>query len=141
VRPCLRYLTPEDDQLLGDLAVRVAYSPGDVIVRAGSPFRTLLVLRRGTVRVRAEDEADDGAGCRLPAVDILGVCALLGEPNATMSIVAESEVQADALDLRLLDDIIATRPGFAARLFRGMAHVLHTRLARRSRRHGDSNAF
>jgi hypothetical protein len=63
-------------------------------------------------------------------VDLLGVGALLGEPTATVSVVAESEVQADALDLRLLEDVIATRPGFAARLFRGMAHVLHTRLGR-----------
>jgi CRP-like cAMP-binding protein len=130
VRPSLRYLTPEDDQLLGDLGTRLVYSPGDVIVRAGSPFRLLFVLRRGTVRAHFEDDDHADGGCRLPAVDLLGVGALLGEPTATMSVVAESEVQADALDLRLLEDVIATRPGFAARLFRGMAHVLHVRLGR-----------
>lgn len=130
VRSSLRYLTPEDDQLLGDVSTRLVYSPGDVIVRAGSPFRTLLVIRRGTVCVQPSEDGDDGAVCRLHAVDLLGIGALLGTPKATLDAVAESEVQADALDLRLLEDVIATRPGFAARLFRGLAHVLHVRLGR-----------
>jgi CRP-like cAMP-binding protein len=131
VRSSLRYLTPEDDQLLGDVSTRLAYSPGDVIVRAGSTFRTLLVVRRGSVSVHAGDDHEDDTVCRLEAVDLVGIGALLGTPTATMTVVAESEVQADALDLRLLEDVIASRPGFAARLFRGLAHVLHVRLGRR----------
>ena len=39
----LRYLTPEDDQLLGDVGTRLVYSEGDVLVREGAPMTALYV--------------------------------------------------------------------------------------------------
>jgi len=124
----LRYLTPEDDQLLGDVGTRLVYSAGDVLVRAGTPLGTLLVLRRGIVRIQTGDDPEIGPICRLPAVDLIGEGVLLGALTASLTAVAESEIQADVLDGRVLEEIIATRPGFAARLFRAMAHALHVRL-------------
>ena len=126
----LRYLTPEDDQLLGDVGTRLIYSPGDVLVRAGTPLGTLLVVRRGTVRIHVGDDPESEPICRLPAVDLIGEGVLLGAPTAPLTAIAESELQADVLDGRVLEEIIATRPGFAARLFRAVAHALHVRLTR-----------
>jgi CRP-like cAMP-binding protein len=131
VHATLRYLTFEDDQLLGDLATRLVYSPGDVLVRSGAPLRTLFVLRRGIVRIHAGDTgSDDDVLSRLSAVDLVGEAALLGESKASFTVVADSEVQADVLDVRLIQDVVAVRPGFAARFFRGISHLLHGRLAR-----------
>lgn len=132
--PTLRYLTPEDDQLLGDLGTRLVYSAGDVLVREGSPMTTLYVLRRGTLRLERRGRQDDDAVAWLGPTDVVGEGAVLGADEATLTVVAESEVHVDVLDRRVLGEIVATRPGFAARFFRGVAHALHERLGSLARR-------
>lgn len=133
--PTLRYLTPEDDRLLGDLATRLVYSAGDVLVREGTRATAVYVLRRGTVRLeRRGRHREDAALAWLGPADVVGEGAVLGEEDAALTAVAESEVHADVLDGRALGEIVATRPGFAARFFRGIAHALHERLGSVARR-------
>ena len=128
MRRSLRYLTPEDDQLLGDLGTRIVYSPGDVLTRSGAPITALYVLRRGTVHVDVPHGAADGVW--LAATDVLGEGVLVGADVAAVTIVAETEVHADVVDGRVLGEVLATRPGFASRLLRGVAHSLYERLLR-----------
>lgn len=130
----LRYLTPEDDQLLGDLGTRLVYSEGDVLVREGAPNTALYVLRRGTVRLERRGRLEDDALAWLGPTDVLGEGAVLGGEDAALTAVAESEVHVDLLDTRALGEMVATHPGFAARFFRGLAHALHERLGRFARR-------
>jgi CRP-like cAMP-binding protein len=130
VPPPPRYLSPEDDQLLGDLGTRLVYSPGDVIVREGVAIGALYVLRRGRSRLERRDEPDGDALGWLTAIDYVGEGALLGAPVAPFTVVAESEVHADMVDARVLGEVVATRYGFAARLYRSVAFKLHERLAR-----------
>jgi CRP-like cAMP-binding protein len=130
----LRFLTPEDDQLLGDLATRLVYSPGDVLVREGKAVDALYVLRRGTVRLERRGRHDEAALAWLGPTDVLGEAAVLGGEEAPLTAVAESEVHVDVLDSRVLGEAVATRPAFAARLFRGVAHALHERLGTFARR-------
>jgi CRP-like cAMP-binding protein len=124
----LRYLSPEDDQLLGDLGTRLVYSPGDVIVREGASTGALYVLRRGRIRLERRNELERDAIGWLTAVDYVGEGALLGAPVAPLTVVAESEVHADVLDGRVLGEVMATRYGFAARLYRSVASALHERV-------------
>ncbi len=126
----LRYLSPEDDQLLGDLGTRLVYSPGDVIVREGVATGALYVLRRGRVRLERRDDAERDAFGWLTAVDFVGGGALFGAPIAPFSVVAESEVHADMVDACVLGEVVATRYGFAARLYRSVAATLYERLVR-----------
>jgi CRP-like cAMP-binding protein len=129
----LRYLSPEDDQLLGDVAMRLVYSAGDVILREGTPSGALYVLRRGCTRLESREQPEPIAIGWLSAIDILGEGALLGSSVAPLTIVAESEVHADVVDARVLGELVATRYGFAARLYRSVAFALYERLVRLSR--------
>ena len=128
MRRSLRYLTPEDDQLLGDLGTRIIYSPGDVLIRGGAPITALYVLRRGTVRVDVPHGTAEGVW--LAATDVVGEDVLVGADAAALTIIAETEVHADVVDGRVLGEVLATRPGFTSRLLRGVAHSLYERLAR-----------
>lgn len=130
VPPSPRYLSPEDDQLLGDLGTRLVYSPGDVIVREGVATGALYVLRRGRIRLERRDDADRDAIGWLTAIDFVGEGALLGTPVTPFTVVAESEVHADMVDARVLGEVVATRYGFAARLYRSVAFTLYERLVR-----------
>lgn len=130
----LRYLTPEDDRLLGELGTRLVYSEGDVLVREGMPIDTLYVLRRGTVRLERRGRQEEAALAWLGPTDVFGEDAVLGGEEAALTAVAESEVHVDVLDTRVLGEIVAARPAFAARFFRGVAHALHARLGTLSRR-------
>jgi CRP-like cAMP-binding protein len=134
VQRTLRYLTPEDDQLLGEAGTRLVYSEGDVLVREGAPMTALYVLRRGIVRLERGGRQEDDALAWLGPNDVLGEGAVLGSDEAALTAVAESEVHVDVVDQRVLGEIVAAKPGFAARFFRGLAHALHERLGNVARR-------
>ncbi|MCW5891219.1 MAG: cyclic nucleotide-binding domain-containing protein [bacterium] len=120
--------------MLGDLGTRLVYSAGDVLVREGAPATSLYVLRRGTVRLERRGRQDEAALAWLGPADVVGEGAVLGAAEAALTAVAESEVHVDVLDTRVLGEVVATRPGFAARFFRGVAHALHERLGSVARR-------
>jgi CRP-like cAMP-binding protein len=126
----LRYLTAEDDQLLGELATRVVYSAGDVLLPDGQDVDVLFVVRRGTVRLdtRADDRPHTLAW--LSAPEVLGEGAFLGASATPFAVVADTEVHADMIGGRVLNETLSTRAAFAARLHRSIAFALQQRFLR-----------
>jgi CRP-like cAMP-binding protein len=110
--------------------MRLRYSPGDAIIRAGAVVSGLCVIWEGRVRVELNDRTGPAALALIEPAHIFGEDALLGEEPARFSIVAEDEVHADVIDGRVIRELVAGCPAFATRFFRSLASLLFERLSR-----------
>jgi len=126
----LGFLTPEDETLLSLRGMRLRYSPGDAIIRAGAVVSGLCVIREGRVRLELNDRTGPAALALIEPGHILGEGALFGEECARFSVVAEDEVHADVVDGRVINELVAHSPDFATRLFHSLARSLLERLTR-----------
>ena len=125
-----QFLTTDDQRLLRDTGAALRYSPGDVLIRAGSPMNGVVVLWGGRVRLELNDRNGDEALASIGPVHIFGESALLGEEFAPISVVAETDVEAQIIDVRAMREMIASNSGFATRLYRWLARGLSERLSR-----------
>jgi CRP-like cAMP-binding protein len=123
-------MTADDQGLLRGVGAAVRYSPGDVLIRAGSPVNGVVVLWDGQVRLELNDRNGNEALASVGPLHIFGEHALLGEDVAPISVVAESEVEAQIIDVRAMQEMIASHPDFATRLYRWLASGLSERLSR-----------
>jgi CRP-like cAMP-binding protein len=123
-------LTADDHRILRSAGAALRYSPGDILIRAGSPVNGVVVLWGGRVRLELNDRSGEEALALIGPVHIFGEHALLGEDVAPMSVVAEDEVEAQVIDVRTLRQMIAVNPDFATRLYRWLASGLSERLSR-----------
>lgn len=126
----LQLLTTEDQRLLRHAGAALRYSPGDVLIRAGTPVNGVVVLWEGQVRLELNDRSGTAALASVGPVHIFGENALLGDEMAPISVVAESAVEAQVIDVRAMREMIAEHPEFAVRLYLWLATGLLERLAR-----------
>jgi CRP-like cAMP-binding protein len=128
VRSVLRYLTADDEEVLLAAATRLAYSPGDVIVRGGKSVPAMFVLRSGRAHVALEGPHDGGPLVRLAPGDVFGESLLLPDEGSCLAVFADDEVSADLIEGRAIEMLVASRPGFGLRFFRSLAGLLLRRV-------------
>jgi CRP-like cAMP-binding protein len=128
VRGVLRYLTEDDEEVLLASATRLAYSPGDVIVRGGGSVPAIFVLRSGRARVVLEGPTNGAPLVRLAPGDVFGESLLLPDEASCLAVLADDEVSADLIEGRAIEMLVASRPGFGLRFFRSLAGLLLRRV-------------
>lgn len=127
----LKYLTANDSALLRSVARRQTFKPREIVIAINSRPKSLFVLVSGTAAVevvRGEPIAKINSG------DICGEMAFLEDAAASASVVAETQLEADVIDLTELDRIFALYPHLQARFYRSLALLLSQRLRSTSSR-------
>jgi extracellular factor (EF) 3-hydroxypalmitic acid methyl ester biosynthesis protein len=121
----LECLNGGDWALLKSKTSRVHFHAGDAIIARGAPVTTLYVLRAGVARVEVTKGT---AVARLVGGDICGEMGFIEQCAASAWVIAESEVEADALDAEQLQKLFESFPKLAARFYRSLALILSRRL-------------
>jgi CRP-like cAMP-binding protein len=121
----LKYLTANDWALLRSKSRRVAYKPREIIIAINSKPTSLFVLVSGTAVV----EVMRGTPvAKLSPGEICGEMAFVENAAASASVVAETEMEVDVLDLAVLGEIFVHFPHLEARFFKSLALLLSQRL-------------
>jgi CRP-like cAMP-binding protein len=121
----LRYLTSNDWALLRSKSRRVTYKPREIIIAINSRPSSLFMLVSGNAAVevvRGTPVANLSAG------EIVGEMAFVENAAASASVVAETEVVVDVLDLMVLGELFSNFPHLEARFFKSLALLLSQRL-------------
>jgi CRP-like cAMP-binding protein len=121
----LRYLTANDWALLRSKSRRVTYKPREIIIAINSKPTSLFVLVSGTAAVEVM-RGDPVA--KLSPGEICGEMAFIENAAASASVVAETEMEVDVLDLAVLGEIFVHFPHLEARFFKSLALLLSQRL-------------
>lgn len=114
-------------------AKRTRVKLGHEIIREGARIDHLYVLRRGSASVVLEGTTSRAVIATLGAGDVCGEMAFLGDSTATASVIANDEVELDAIWADDLRQLVATFPGFGARFYRSLAVILAQRLRQTSK--------
>lgn len=121
----LKYLTDNDWALLRSIAHRRKFKPGEVLIAIHAPAKALFVVAEGSVSievVRGQPLA------KLSAGDICGEMAFVEHSAASASVIAETDTQADVLDVAEVEKLFALYPHLQARFYRSLALLLSQRL-------------
>jgi putative iron-dependent peroxidase len=110
--PLLSGLDPVELERLGELAIELDYTDGEVVIRQGDPGDRFFLIVSGTVTV----ERNGRAIARRRAGDHLGEIALLDGRPRTATVVAEGPVHVLVLDRRDFDRLLDEQPAVARRL-------------------------
>jgi CRP/FNR family transcriptional regulator, cyclic AMP receptor protein len=127
----LKYLTDNDWALLRSISRRRTFKAREIIIAINSQPNALFLLAGGTAVVevlRGEPIA------KLKAGDICGEMAFLEHGAASASVVAETETEADVIELAEVERIFALYPHMQARFYRSLAVLLSQRLRSTSAR-------
>jgi CRP-like cAMP-binding protein len=121
----LRYLTANDWALLRSKSRRVTFKPREIIIAINSRPSSLFMVVSGNAVVevvRGTALANLGAG------EIFGEMAFIENAAASASVVAETEMVVDVLDLAVLGELFSNFPHLEARFFKSLALLLSQRL-------------
>jgi len=121
----LKYLTANDRAMLRSVARRMIYKPREIIITINSKPNALFILVRGTATVevvRGQPVA------RLTAGDICGDMSFVENGAASASVVAETELEVDVLDLPQIKEIFAHYPHLETRFYKSLAVLLSQRM-------------
>jgi CRP/FNR family transcriptional regulator, cyclic AMP receptor protein len=121
----LKYLTDNDWALLRSIAHRREFKPREALIAIHSKASSLFVVTEGTVVVEV---VRGKPVAKLTAGDICGEMAFLEHSGASASVIAETETQADVLDVVEVEKIFALYPHLQARFYRSLALLLSQRL-------------
>lgn len=127
----LKYLTENDWALLRSIAKRRTFKVREIIISINSQPNSLFILATGSATVevmRGQPIA------KLKAGDICGEMAFLENNAASASVVAETEVEADVLELAAVHRIFELYPHVQARFYKSLALLLSQRLRSTSAR-------
>lgn len=128
----LKFLNPEDWQLVCANPRHLHFSPGDEIIREGSRDQIIYLLRKGTVRVELSRSGRRIEVARLSPGEIFGEMAFLEENGASASVTAEDRVEVDAIPGVHLYSLFSSFPGLATRFYQSLAFALSQRLRQRT---------
>ena len=129
----LEFLTDNDWVLIASRARQLRFGPEEEIIRQDSHVNDLYVFRTGTARIEI-------MGPTRKVVAHLGVGQTCGEMSflesrkASASVIAETEVQADAVEFAELRRIFQMFPHLGSRFYQSMAVTLSRRLRETSAR-------
>jgi extracellular factor (EF) 3-hydroxypalmitic acid methyl ester biosynthesis protein len=121
----LRYLTANDWALLRSKSRRVTYKPREIVIAINSRPTSMFMLVSGSAVVevvRGTSVAKLGPG------EIFGEMAFIENAAASASVVAETEMVVDVLDLGVLGELFTNFPHLEARFFKSLALLLSQRL-------------
>lgn len=124
----LEYLRPSDWGLISARAKPVNFKAGEEIIKQGSPGQAVYILRKGTASVILGNAREKTTLAHLGPGDICGDMAFLEKGRATASVIAEGDVEADAVPANELERLFESFPGLASRFYRSLAVVLARRL-------------
>jgi len=120
----LEFVTPNDWVLIKAGARQVRFLPGDVLIQQNSPGGTLYLFDSGTARI----EANGSTLAYVGPGQICGEIAFLDNGTSSASVVAEEEVEADAINWAELHRIFRMFPHVGARFYQSLAVMLSRRL-------------
>ena len=123
----LEYLTPNDWALVADKSDQITFAKGDVIIHAGRQPRHVFVILTGKARIESRP------GVKLAQVsegDICGDMSFLEGTLASASVIAETKVEALAIEWPKLQQLFDLYPHLGSRFYRSLALNLSRRLRR-----------
>lgn len=129
----LEFVTPNDWVLIKAGARQVRFMPGDVLIQQDSTGGTMYLLDRGTARI----EASGSAVAHIGPGQICGEIAFLDNGKSSASVIAEDEVEADAINWAELHRIFRMFPHVGARFYQSLAVLLSRRLRETSAKLAD----
>lgn len=124
----LSLLTDTDrDSLLAD-AVTERYARNEVIIAEGAEQNHVYLIREGVVRVTRMHAGRPITFRRLGPEEVVGEMSFLERRRASASVVAESDVVLKKIEGAKLESLLASDPGFSARVYQSLSVTLSTRL-------------
>jgi CRP/FNR family transcriptional regulator, cyclic AMP receptor protein len=120
----LNLVTPNDWVLIKAGARQMKFNAGDVLIHQDSPGGTLFLLRSGMARI----EANGIMLAKIGAGQICGEIAFLENCLSSASVIAESELEVDAIDGAELHRIFRMFPHVGSRFYHSLAVLLSKRL-------------
>lgn len=127
-------LLSTDHALLDSLGTVALYPAGASLITQGARPDALLLLLEGRAAISLQRETGPVEVDQVGSGDILGEMSFLGDWPASASVVTRSECRVLRIPREALHQRAVTDPGFAARLYRGMARVIAERLRERNTR-------
>src|SRR5262245_4195913 len=98
----LKYLTDNDWALLRSKARRASFKPREILITINSRPTGLFILVSGTATVEV---VRNTPVAKLSPGEICGEMAFIENGTASASVVAETELEADVLELGVLNDV------------------------------------
>ena len=120
----LHLVTANDWVLIKAGARQMKFAAGDKLIHQDSPGGTLFLLRSGTARI----EANGFMLTRIGPGQICGEIAFLEDCLSSATVIAETEVEVDAIDCAELHRIFRMFPHVGARFYQSLAVLLSRRL-------------
>ena len=120
----LNLVTPNDWVLIKAGARQMKFAAGDVMIHQDSPGGTLFVLRSGNARV----EANGFLLAKIGPGQVCGEIAFLENCLCSATVIAETEVEVDAIDCAELHRIFRMFPHVGSRFYQSLAVLLSRRL-------------
>ena len=115
------------EQLLRN-ARRLKFEKDQVLIAENSRSQVLYILISGYVRVDRNHDGQSLTYARLGPGEIFGEMSFLEQADASASVIAEDDVEVDAIDGPFLTSLLASEPGFSARFYNSLAVTLSHRL-------------
>ncbi len=129
----LQDLNQNDWNLIESKATRMLFALGQEIIQEAALIEHLYVIRRGSASVRISGSASPSVIAKLLAGDVCGEMAFLGSGRSTAAVVANEEVEIDAIHVEEMRKLVQAFPGFGMRFYRSLAVILAERLRQTSR--------
>jgi CRP-like cAMP-binding protein len=120
----LEFVTANDWILIKAGARQMKFAPGEKLICQESPGGTVFFLRSGSARI----EANGTILTRIGVGQMCGEMAFLENRKSSASVIAESEVETEAIEWEELHRIFRMFPHLGARFYHSMALVLSRRL-------------
>lgn len=133
VQSPLEFVTPNDWILIKAGARQVKFMPGDVLIQQDSTGGTMYLLGRGSARI----EANGVTLAHLGPGQVCGEIAFLDGGQSSASVIAEEELEADAIDWAELHRIFRMFPHLGSRFYQSLAAMLSRRLRETSAKLAD----
>jgi CRP-like cAMP-binding protein len=121
----LVYLTMNDWTLLADKASRVQFKKGEVLVQKGKKANGIYLLLKGTAKVHLP--LQPGVPTIGPG-EVCGEMSFLEDAPASVSVIADGDVEAYNLDRLTLQGLFELFPHLGSRFYRSLATNLSHRL-------------
>ena len=120
----LNLVTANDWVLIKAGARQMKFNAKDVLIHQDSPGGTLFLLRSGSARI----EANGVLLTKIGPGQICGEIAFLENCLCSATVIAETEIEVDAIDCAELHRIFRMFPHVGARFYQSLAVLLSRRL-------------
>lgn len=121
----LEYLTENDWSLIADRSRQMSFAKESPLIEQGHTARTVYLLLNGRAKIESPARgkiAEIGPG------EIAGEMSFLERVPASVSVIAEDDLDALAIDWKTLEDLFELFPHLASRFYRSVAVNLSRRL-------------